>query len=104
MNYASYGSGRQPHLSGEMLKYKAGIDLVHVPYKGISLAVPAVMAGGVHLSFSRDPHPPAPLKNPRDYPLAPRGGDPLPLLPPGTTPWMTGVCPTVTRTVLFSLL
>src|SRR3954466_2047934 len=37
INYASYGSGSQPHLSGEMLKYKAGIDLVHVPYKGISL-------------------------------------------------------------------
>src|SRR5436305_13720323 len=35
INYASYGSGSQPHLSGEMLKYKAGIDLVHVPYKGI---------------------------------------------------------------------
>ena len=44
INYASYGSGSQPHLSGEMLKYKAAIDLVHVPYKGISLAVPAVMA------------------------------------------------------------
>jgi tripartite-type tricarboxylate transporter receptor subunit TctC len=36
INYASYGSGSQPHLAGEMLKNKAGIDLVHVPYKGIS--------------------------------------------------------------------
>jgi hypothetical protein len=35
-----------------MLKYKAGIDLVHVPYKGISLAVPAVMAGEVQLTFA----------------------------------------------------
>src|SRR4051812_19695225 len=52
INYASYGSGSQPHLSGEMLKYKAGIDLVHVPYKGISLAVPAVMAGEVQLTFA----------------------------------------------------
>jgi tripartite-type tricarboxylate transporter receptor subunit TctC len=52
LNYASYGSGSQPHLSGEMLKYKAGIDLVHVPYKGISLAVPAVMAGEVQLTFA----------------------------------------------------
>jgi tripartite-type tricarboxylate transporter receptor subunit TctC len=33
INYASYGSGSQPHLAGEMLKHKAGIDLVHVPYK-----------------------------------------------------------------------
>src|ERR671927_1863019 len=52
INYASYGSVSQPHLSGEMLKYKAGIDLVHVPYKGISLAVPAVMAGEVQLTFA----------------------------------------------------
>jgi tripartite-type tricarboxylate transporter receptor subunit TctC len=52
INYASYGSGSQPHLAGEMLKYKAGIDLVHVPYKGISLAVPAVMAGEVQLTFA----------------------------------------------------
>jgi len=52
INYASYGSGSQPHLAGEMLKSKAGIDLVHVPYKGISLAVPAVMAGEVQLTFA----------------------------------------------------
>src|SRR3954468_1721498 len=52
INYASYGSGSQPHLSGEMLKYKAGIHLMHVPYKGISLAVPAVMAGEVQLTFA----------------------------------------------------
>jgi len=52
INYASYGSGSQPHLAAEMLKHKAGIDLVHVPYKGISLAVPAVMAGEVQLTFA----------------------------------------------------
>ena len=52
LNYASYGSGSQPHLSGEMLKHLAGIDIVHVPYKGISLAVPAAMAGEVQLTFS----------------------------------------------------
>src|SRR5213595_1872378 len=33
VSYASYGSGSQLHLSGEMLKYKAGLDLLHVPYK-----------------------------------------------------------------------
>jgi len=52
INYASYGSGSQPHLAGEMLKNKAGIDLVHIPYKGISLAVPAVMSGEVQLTFA----------------------------------------------------
>src|SRR3954449_4366702 len=62
INYASYGSGSQPHLSGEMLKYKAGIDLVHVPYKGISLAVPAVMAGGGQLHLSGTPASSGPLQ------------------------------------------
>jgi len=52
INYASYGSGSQPHLAGEMLKNKAGINLVHIPYKGISLAVPAVMSGEVQLTFA----------------------------------------------------
>jgi len=65
INYASYGSGSQPHLSGEMLKYKAGIDLVHIPYKGISLAVPAVMAGEVQLTFSGIATSLAPLKSGR---------------------------------------
>ena len=65
INYASYGSGSQPHLSGEMLKYKAGIDLVHVPYKGISLAVPAVMAGEVQLTFAGIATSTAPLKSGR---------------------------------------
>jgi tripartite-type tricarboxylate transporter receptor subunit TctC len=52
LNYASYGSGSQPHLAAEMLKSKAGIDVVHIPYKGISLAVPAVIAGEVQMTFS----------------------------------------------------
>ncbi len=52
LNYASYGSGSQPHLAAEMLKAKAGIDIVHIPYKGISFAVPAVMAREVEVTFS----------------------------------------------------
>ncbi len=70
INYASYGSGSQPHLAGEMLKNKAGIDLVHVPYKGISLAVPAVMAGEVQLTFAGIATSSAPLKAGRIKALA----------------------------------
>ncbi len=70
VNYASYGSGSQPHLAGEMLKYKAGIDLVHIPYKGISLAVPAVMAGEVQLTFGGIATSTAPLKSGRVKALA----------------------------------
>jgi tripartite-type tricarboxylate transporter receptor subunit TctC len=34
LNYSSPGAGTPPHLIGEMLKLKTGIDIVHVPYKG----------------------------------------------------------------------
>src|SRR5712691_6049041 len=81
INYASYGSGSQPHLSGEMLKYKAGIDLVHVPYKGISLAVPAVMAGEVQLTFSGIASSIAHLRSGRLKPIAIGGAKRSPLLP-----------------------
>src|SRR3954467_5358077 len=81
INYASYGSGSQPHLSGEMLKYKAGIDLVHVPYKGISLAVPAVMAGEVQLTFSGIASSIGPLKAGRIKALAIGGKERSALLP-----------------------
>jgi tripartite-type tricarboxylate transporter receptor subunit TctC len=81
INYASYGSGSQPHLAGEMLKNKAGIDLVHVPYKGISLAVPAVMAGEVQLTFAGIASSMAPLKSGRIKALAIGGAQRSPLLP-----------------------
>src|SRR5712691_9956296 len=81
INYASYGSGSQPHLSAEMLKYKAGIDLVHVPYKGISLAVLAVMAGEVQLTFSGIASSIAHLQSGRLKPIAIGGAKRSPLLP-----------------------
>src|SRR5436853_6500255 len=81
INYASYGSGSQPHLSGEMLKYRAGIDLVHVPYKGISLAVPAVIAGEVQLTFAGIASSMGPLKGGRIKALAIGGPRRSPLLP-----------------------
>src|SRR5437764_3944519 len=81
INYAASGSGSQPHLSGEMLKYKAGIDLVHVPYKGISLAVPAVMAGEVQLTFAGIATSMPQLKAGRIKALAIGGPKRSPLLP-----------------------
>ena len=81
INYASYGSGSQPHLAGEMLKNKAGIDLVHVPYKGISLAVPAVMAGEVQLTFAGIATSMPQLKAGRIKALATGGAARSPLLP-----------------------
>ena len=81
INYASYGSGSQPHLAAEMLKNKAGIDLVHVPYKGISLAVPAVIAGEVQLTFAGIATSTSPLKAGRIKALVIGGQARSPLLP-----------------------
>jgi tripartite-type tricarboxylate transporter receptor subunit TctC len=64
-----------------MLKYKAGINLVHVPYKGISLAVPAVMAGEVQLTFAGIATSAPPLKAGRIKALAIGGTKRSPLFP-----------------------
>ena len=81
INYASYGSGSQPLLAGEMLKHKAGIDLVQVPYKGIAPAVQAVMAGEVQLTFSGIATALPQIKAGRLKPIAVGGPRRSPLLP-----------------------
>jgi len=53
--YASSGNGTILHLSMERLKAMAGIDMVHVPYKGSSQAVQGLMGGEVAVSFSTMP-------------------------------------------------
>ena len=81
LNYASYGNGSQPHLAMEMLKSQAGIDIVHVPYKGIPQAVPAALAGEVQLTFSGAASSQAHIKAGRLKPLAIGGKSRLALLP-----------------------
>ena len=51
LNYASAGVGTGPHLAGELFKRRAGVDLVHVAFKGAAPAVPEVLAGRVEVSF-----------------------------------------------------
>jgi tripartite-type tricarboxylate transporter receptor subunit TctC len=52
LNYGSGGNGSQQQLTMEMLKSRAGIDLVHVPYKGAGPATLAVIAGEVPIEFA----------------------------------------------------
>jgi tripartite-type tricarboxylate transporter receptor subunit TctC len=47
----SVGFGTQPHLLAEMLKSEAGIDIVHVPYRGNAAAVTDLLAGQVQVYF-----------------------------------------------------
>ena len=51
LNYGSAGAGTAHHLIGEMIKLRAGIDLVHVPYKGSSPAIADLVGGQVQLMF-----------------------------------------------------
>jgi tripartite-type tricarboxylate transporter receptor subunit TctC len=52
LNFASAGVGTAPHLAGEMIKLKAGIDMQHIPYRGIGPAYPDLLSGRIQLAFS----------------------------------------------------
>ncbi len=52
LNFASGGPGSSTHLGGELLKLVAGIDLVHIPYKGTGPAVADVLGGQVVMMFA----------------------------------------------------
>lgn len=51
LSYGSAGPGTAPHLAGEMFKAQAGVDILHVPYRGAGPAVNDTAAGHVHLTF-----------------------------------------------------
>jgi len=51
LNFASSGVGTIVHLNGELFKMIAGIDLLHVPYKGTALAIPDVANGNIAMLF-----------------------------------------------------
>jgi tripartite-type tricarboxylate transporter receptor subunit TctC len=52
LNYASAGNGTTSHLAAELFKSMAGVDMVHVPYKGTSPAVTAMLSGESQVMFA----------------------------------------------------
>jgi tripartite-type tricarboxylate transporter receptor subunit TctC len=52
LSYGSGGPGTAPHLAGEMFKAAAGIDLLHVPYRGVGPAVNDLVGGHIQLTFA----------------------------------------------------
>ena len=51
LNFASSGSGQSLHLAAELFKTLAGINLVHIPYKGSAPARTDLLGGQVHMIF-----------------------------------------------------
>ena len=55
INMASGGIGSTPHLAGELFKMMAGVDMLHVPYRGDAPAITDLLGGQVQVMF--DPMP-----------------------------------------------
>lgn len=55
LTFASSGSGASTHMSAELFKLMAGVDLLHVPYKGSGQAMPDVISGRVSMMFENMP-------------------------------------------------
>jgi len=55
LSFASSGAGSSTHLSGELFKSMAGVDILHVPYKGSSQALTDLMSGQVSMLFDNAP-------------------------------------------------
>lgn len=81
LNFASAGNGTINHLAGELLKYMTGINMIHVPYKGGSFVVTAVLSGEVSMAFTTTPTSLEFFKQGKLIPLAVSGTNRLPVLP-----------------------
>jgi tripartite-type tricarboxylate transporter receptor subunit TctC len=79
--YASSGSGTTVHLSGEMFKSMAGLDILHVPYRGGAPAHIDLLAGRVHMIFDNIPQALASAREGKVRPLAVTGAQRSPQAP-----------------------
>ena len=52
LNYGTSGKGGAPHLAAELYRSMAGVDITHVPYKGLAPALADLIAGQIQLSFA----------------------------------------------------
>ncbi len=81
MNYASSGSGTSIHMSGEMFKHLAKLDITHIPYKGSAPAVTDLLGGQVMMMFDNIPSALPHIKAGKLRALAVTGAKRDPLLP-----------------------
>jgi len=81
LSFASSGRGQSVHMSGELFRFKTGIDIVHVPYKGTGPALIDVLAGQVNMIFSSLPSTMGYIRSGRLRALAVTGKQRSPELP-----------------------
>jgi len=81
LNYGSAGNGSSNHLIGEMLKAAAGIDMLHIPYKGGGPAMVALMAGQLDMFVGQVPSTAPMVKSGRIRAIAISGARRSPALP-----------------------
>lgn len=81
LNFSSSGAGGAPHLAGEMLKRRAGIDMTHVPYAGAAPAITDIVAGQVQMTFTTYVSARSMLEGGRLKALAVASKQRLPVLP-----------------------
>jgi tripartite-type tricarboxylate transporter receptor subunit TctC len=81
LNYASSGNGSLQHVTGEMIKQLAGVEITHVPYKGTGPALTDLLGGNVDMTFTTAPPLLGHIKAGKLRALAVTGNVPLPSLP-----------------------
>lgn len=91
LNYASSGTGTSLHLAGELFKRDAGIDMVHVPYRGAPPALTDLLGGRVDMMFNVVPLSLAQVKAGKLKALAVTGPVRTPSLPDVPTMMEAGV-------------
>ena len=81
IKYGSSGVGGTVHLAGELMSQLTGIQMVHVPYKGIALAMTAILAGDIQITYATPISAYAHLKSGRLRALAVAGPSRYPTMP-----------------------
>jgi tripartite-type tricarboxylate transporter receptor subunit TctC len=81
ITFASSGNGTNLHLTGELFKSMAGVDIVHVPYKGSAPALTDLMGGSVAMMFDTIPSAGSHVKSGKLRALAVTGATRSPLFP-----------------------
>jgi len=91
LTYASTGVGQIAHMNGELLKQLAGIDVLHVPYKGSGPVMPDLLGGQVMITFSTSADNLSVVKAGRVRLLAVTGKERLAMIPDTPTMAEAGV-------------